>query len=336
MPPASCDSPAPCTRGGKGPIVEPIRSLADRLRLALVPVIFGQEAVIEQCLAALLAGGHALLEGPPGTAKTLLVRLLARAVGGTYRLIQVTPDLLPSDVIGTNVFDPRSQEFRFHAGPIFGNLVLADEVNRAPAKTQAALLEAMQEEQVTIDGTPHPLPRPFAVFATQNPVEHEGTYPLPEAQLDRFMCKVVVPYPPADAEARILKIHDHRSGADVLERMGVGQIVTLADLDAARAALRGVTVRDEMVDYVVRVIRATRDDLAVQVGASPRAGLVLLAVARAFAAMRGREFVVPDDVKAAAVPVLRHRLVLAAGAEIEGETTDAIVTRILGTVEVPR
>ncbi len=299
-------------------------------------VILGQDTVIEQLLVCLFAGGHVLLEGVPGTAKTLLVRVLGRIFDCSFRRIQFTPDLMPADIIGTNVFDPGRQVFQFRQGPVFAQFILGDEINRAPAKTQSALLEAMQERQVTVDGTTYPLPGVFTVFATQNPVEQEGTYPLPEAQLDRFMMKVIVGYPAEAEEVGILRVHQQGLASDDLGRFGLQKIGGEPELRAAHAEIRARTIREELLAYVARVVRATRDHLRVEVGASPRAALMLLMAAKARAALHGRGHVLPDDVKAAAHPVLRHRLVLKPGAEVDGFTPDHVLDDILARTEIPR
>jgi MoxR-like ATPase len=313
-----------------------LAKLYQATRRELAKVIVGQDEAVEAVLVSLFAGGHVLIEGIPGTAKTLLVRVLARLFACEFKRIQFTPDLMPADVTGTNVFDPQQQAFRFRPGPLFGQLVLGDEINRAPAKTQAALLEAMQERQVTVDGTTHPLPRVFTVFATQNPIEQEGTYPLPEAELDRFMMKVLVPYPAEAEELDILRIHQQGVRVEDLDRFGLQQVGGEAELLAAQEDIRRRTIRDELLGYVAKVVRATRDHLRVEVGASPRAGLMVLMAAKARAALAGRGHVVPDDVKAVVKPVLRHRLVLKPGAQIDGFTPDHVLEEILGRTEVPR
>jgi MoxR-like ATPase len=311
------------------------------IQLALQQVakrIVGQESMVERLLSGLLTGGHVLLEGVPGLAKTLAVRTLAETVHATFSRIQFTPDLLPADVIGTLIFDQKSQEFRVRKGPIFAHIVLADEINRAPAKVQSALLEAMQEHQVTIGGTTFPLPEPFLVLATQNPIESEGTYPLPEAQLDRFLLKVRVQYPSREQER------------EVLMRMSTGAAIAIeavldpAGILAARAAVAAVYVDQKLVDYMVDLVRATRDpgmagcaDLRplIAFGASPRATLALAQTARAHAFLRGRGYVTPEDVKAIGPDVLRHRIITTYEAEAEEITPDHIVRRLFETVRVP-
>jgi MoxR-like ATPase len=294
-------------------------------------VIIGQRPVIDGAFVALLTDGHVLLEGVPGVAKTLLVRTLAAALECTFRRLQFTPDLMPSDVTGSTIL--REGDLVFRPGPIFTHFLLCDEINRAPAKTQSALLEAMQERSVTAEGKRHALGEMFVVFATQNPIEQEGTYPLPEAELDRFMMKLVVGYPDEVSERLILSTHHTHSGA--FEPSVVEHVTNLATLDRLKRAVRDMTVTPEMVDYVVRLVRATRNHLSVAVGVSPRAGLNLLRAAKAHAAMAGRSYAVPDDVKRWAKPVLRHRLVLTPTAEIAGTTPDDVIGSLLDSVAVP-
>ena len=314
----------------------PALDLARRVRAAAAKVLVGLEPELDACLAAVLAGGHVLLEGPPGVAKTLLVHTLARALGSSYGRIQFTPDLMPADVTGTSIFHPGEGAFRFQPGPVFAQLLLCDEINRAPAKTQSALLEAMQEGAVTIDGSRHALPQPFCVFATMNPIEHEGTYPLPEAQLDRFLFKVVIGYPPADVEARLLReAHGRRPGATP-EELGVTPVSSPEELLRCRALVGEVAVREDLPDYVVRLFAETRTSPSLALGASPRAGVMLLRAAKARAALSGRDYVTPDDVKGAFVPALRHRVALDPAEEIEGVRSEDVLRRILDSVEVPR
>jgi MoxR-like ATPase len=320
----------------EAPPIDGAVALAARVRDEVARAVVGREAEVEACLIGVLCGGHVLLEGPPGVAKTLLVRALARALGGTYGRIQFTPDLMPADVTGGSIFRPAEGVFRFLPGPVFAHFLLCDEINRAPAKTQSSLLEAMQEGAVTVDGTRHLLPEPFCVFATQNPVEHEGTYPLPEAQLDRFLFKVRVEYSGPDVEARMLREASRRPFGATPEDLGVRAISTPAELLALRARVLAVEVREDLPDYVVKLLRATREDPSLVLGASPRAGVMLIAAAKARAILAGRAYVLPDDLKWAFVPALRHRVVLDPAEEIEGGSSDDALLRILDRVEVPR
>jgi MoxR-like ATPase len=299
-------------------------------------VVFGQDEAASFSLAALLSGGHVLLEGVPGTAKTLLVRSLAASVDMKYQRIQMTPDLLPSDITGSSVYREEEHSFEFKPGPVFANFLLVDEINRASAKTQSALLEAMQELAITYDGKVHPLPEPFTVFATQNPIEQEGTYPLPLAQLDRFMFKVIVDYPESESERRILKEHHGRGSALNLDEAGMKPVVKPADILEAREIIRRTFVRDEVIEYVRKLIQATRQSPSVSLGASPRAGLMLLIGAKSLARFAGRDYVTPDDIKDAFCPALRHRVVLGPSAELEGTTPDDVLYEALETTEVPR
>lgn len=313
-----------------------VEAAGKAIRDEVAKAIVGQEAAIEQALVALLAGGHVLLEGVPGVAKTLLVRALARALDLPYGRIQFTPDLMPSDVIGTNIFDPKLGDFKLRKGPIFVSILLADEVNRTPPKTQAALLEAMEERKVTIDGEPHPLPKPFAVFATQNPIEFEGTYPLPEAQQDRFLLKVVLDYPPQLVELDVLRKHHSGFKPQNLEAAGIRAAVDSAQLESLQVEVGEVNVEDKIFDYIYQIVVATRGSSDVLFGASPRAGIALLNCGKALAALRGRDFVIPDDVKQLALPVLRHRVVLRPEAEVEGLTVDRVLTSLIEAQTVPR
>ncbi|HWA57534.1 MAG TPA: MoxR family ATPase [Gemmatimonadales bacterium] len=298
-------------------------------------VILGQEAVLRETVLALMARGHVLFEGAPGTAKTLLVRTLSQALGLTFRRIQFTPDLMPSDITGVNLLTPQG-DFTFRAGPLFGDLVLGDEINRAPAKTQAALLEAMQERHVTVDGTSHPLSASFTVFATQNPIEFEGTYPLPEAELDRFLVKSLLGYPDEAAERGVLVRVLEGFEASEPASFGVSQVLDAGGLAALRAAVRRVHVEPSLIAYITSLVRATRDAPALTLGASPRASVALLKLAQAAAIMDGREYVIPDDVKRLAPPVLRHRVAVAPELELEGVTPDQALRTILERIEAPR
>ena len=311
------------------------KSLAS-LKGEMGKVVLGQDEVLEQVLVTLLCGGHALLEGVPGVAKTLTIRALAASVSCVVKRIQFTPDLMPSDIVGTNVFDLSTNQFRMHKGPVFTDLLLADEINRAPAKTQAALLEAMGEGHVTIDGVRHPLSPAFTVFATQNPVEFEGTYSLPEAQQDRFLLKVKVPYPSAQAERAVVEMVHRGTPPDKLDGTTVAPVLSLEDLVAVRRALPNVRAEPSVVDYLVNVVRATREHESVLVGASPRGSIFLLSAAKARALVNGRDFVTPDDVVAMSDAVLGHRMTLTAEAEIAGETRAEVLRSILDKIEVPR
>jgi MoxR-like ATPase len=308
---------------------------AEEVLDALAGVVLGQEAVLRQMMVALLAGGHALLEGVPGTAKTLAIRSLALALDLRFGRVQFTPDLMPTDLVGVNMLDELKREFVYHPGPIFADVLLADEINRAPAKTQAALLEAMAERQVTVDGRTRALPAAFTVFASQNPVEYEGTYPLPEAQLDRFLLKVVVGYPEAAAERAILDRYADGFSADRADTYGIRARLAAGEVHALREAVRAVHVEPSVRDYVTRIVRATRDEPSFALGASPRAGVALFLASRAEALLSGRDFVTPDDVKAMALPVLRHRVVLTPEAEVEGIATDDRLAGLLHTVPAP-
>jgi MoxR-like ATPase len=334
------DEPAPVrTVPETGPSDEAsafVASLAERLKGEIHKAVRGQDEVIEAALIALLAGGHALFEGVPGTAKTLLVRSLAASCQAEFKRIQFTPDLMPSDISGTNVFDMNTSAFTLRRGPIFGEIVLADEINRTPPKTQAALLEAMEERRVSIDGIPNYLPPVFTVFATQNPVEYEGTYPLPEAQLDRFLLKVQVPYPDENAEQEMLRAWDRGFKAGDLSTAQIQPVATVADIVQARAYLPSVTVEAKIIGYITTLVRRTREHRQFTLGASPRATVAMLQASKALALIRGRDFVIPDDIKAVALPVLRHRVLLRPEAEIEGTGPDRVLSSLMEGVEVPR
>ena len=316
--------------------LEELQSLATGIRAETAKAIVGQDDMIEKLLVAMIAQGHVLMEGPPGTAKTLLAQSFATALGLEFGRIQFTPDLLPGDILGSNLFNFQTSTFTLTRGPIFCDLLLADEINRTPPKTQAALLEAMQERRVTLDGETHALPDQFMVIATQNPIENQGVYPLPEAQLDRFLFKLLVPYPDEAEEARIVAQYGQRQGPQRPAQLGVSAVADLAKLASASSALEQVTVAEEITSYVVRLVRATRDHSELSVGASPRAAVALANAARARAALNGRAYVIPDDVKALAVPVLRHRLTRSPAAEIEGREIEALVTELVESTEAPR
>lgn len=299
-------------------------------------VIFGQQDVVEHLLITLLCGGHALLEGVPGTAKTLMVRTLAAAMSCRSKRISFTPDLMPSDILGTNVFDARDSSFHFHEGPLFTDILLADEINRAPAKTQSALLEAMSERHATVDGVRYALSPIFAVFATQNPVEFEGTYPLPEAQQDRFLLKVKVPYPQESAELSLLDAVNCGQPPDRRPEQAVQPVLDVASVLAVQAALPRVRMETSIVQYVLKIIRATRAHGSILVGAGPRGSIYLLQAAKARALLQGRDYATPDDVVSMAGPVLAHRMTLAAEAEVSGATREQVLQSIVETIEVPR
>jgi MoxR-like ATPase len=306
------------------------------LRAEVGKAVVGNDAAVTGLILALLCRGHVLLEGVPGTAKTLLVRALAAALDLETKRIQFTPDLVPGDVTGSIVYDAHSGEFSFRQGPVFTNLLLADEINRTPPKTQSSLLEAMEERQVSLDGTTRPLPDPFIVVATQNPVEYEGTYPLPEAQLDRFLLKLTMPIPSREDEFGILVRHSQGFDPRDLAAAGLKPVAGAEHLAAARRAVAAVTVRPEVLGYVVDVCRATRALPSVRIGVSPRGATALLAATRAWAWLAGRDYATPDDVKSLARPALRHRLDLRPEAELEGATADGVLDRVLASVPVPR
>jgi MoxR-like ATPase len=316
--------------------LEDVRSLAGAIRAEIAKAIVGQEPMVDMLLVALLSEGHVLLEGPPGTAKTFLAQSFATTLGLDFGRIQFTPDLLPGDILGSNLFNFQTSQFTLTRGPIFCDLLLADEINRTPPKTQAALLEAMQERRVTLDGETYALGDRFMVVATQNPIENQGVYPLPEAQLDRFLFKLLVPYPAEEEEARIVATYGKRSGPQRPADLGVTAVTNAAGIAEATAALGDVTVAEDITRYVVRLIRATRDHAELTVGASPRAAVLLASAARARAALEGRGYVIPDDVKALAVPVLRHRLTLSPAAEIEGRNMESLVAELVEATEAPR
>jgi MoxR-like ATPase len=311
-------------------------ALAAGVLAELEKVVLGQRQVLEEMLVALVAGGHALLEGVPGTAKTLAIRALGLTLDASFKRIQFTPDLMPTDITGVNILNEIERRFEFHPGPIFADLVLADEINRAPAKTQAALLEAMQERQVTVDGIRHPLPPSFTVFASQNPIEYEGTYPLPEAQLDRFLLKIAVPYPAEASEVGILDRYAEGFESSEPESFGIRRVLSGEERLQLAAAARRVRVEPALRAYVVALVRRTREEPTLALGASPRAAVSLFRASQARALLLGRDYVVPDDIKSLALSVLRHRVLLTADAEVEGATADARVEAVLKAVEAPR
>ncbi len=316
--------------------LERVRATAEQVKLEVRKAIVGQDEALDLLLVSLFSEGHVLLEGVPGTAKTLLVRAFAAAMSLDFGRIQFTPDLMPGDVLGTNLFNFQTNSFQLVKGPIFTEVLLADEINRTPPKTQAALLQAMQERQVTIDNTTHVLGAGFMVIATQNPIEQQGTYPLPEAQLDRFLFKHILGYPAREQEIEIVQRHGHRGIMPRMEGLDIRPVVDLAGIEACRATTTAVRLSPEIVGYIVDLVRATRQHPALQFGASPRAANMLATAARAQAAIEGRDYVIPDDIKFLATPGLRHRLVLSPGAEIEGQSVEQIIGQIVGQVAAPR
>jgi MoxR-like ATPase len=333
-------APTPGKRSAprRTPAVSPeaARESLTALRQEVAKAVVGQDAAVTGLVVALLCQGHVLLEGVPGVAKTLLVRTLAASLSLESKRVQFTPDLMPGDITGSLVYDSRTSKFEFHAGPVFTNLLLADEINRTPPKTQAALLEAMEERQVSVEGTPRPLPSPFLVAATQNPVEYDGTYPLPEAQLDRFLLKLTVPLPERDDEVMVLQRHDAGFDPRDLEAAGVRAVAGPGELAAARQAAASVHVAPEVLGYIVDVCRATRSSPSLSLGASPRGATALLATSKAWAWLSGRDYLTPDDVKALARPTLRHRVSVRPEAELEGVTADGVLDGVLASVAVPR
>ena len=317
-------------------VVQEIRSIADRMRGEIRKAVVGQDEVIDLMLTSLLVGGHILLEGVPGTAKTLITRAFAASLALQFGRIQFTPDLMPGDVLGTNLFNFQTNSFILTPGPIFTQPLLSDEINRTPPKTQAALLQAMNERIITIDGEDYELGEDFMVVATQNPIEQQGTYPLPEAQLDRFLFKLLIDHPSRDEELEIVRRHGHRSAMPRLEDFGLRAVADSAMLAAMREAVMHIRLSEPLIDYIVDVIRATREHSSLEVGASTRAANMLASSVRAFAVLQGRDFVIPDDIKFLALPVLRHRLTMSPSAEIEGLTTDRIMREVLDQTPVPR
>ncbi|WP_010661941.1 AAA family ATPase [Marinilabilia salmonicolor] len=314
--------------------VEELNHAAFKIRNEIGKVIVGQERVLDYLLTALLANGHVLLEGVPGIAKTMIAKLLSKCVDTGFSRIQFTPDLMPSDVLGTMVFHSARSDFEFNKGPVFSNFVLIDEVNRAPAKTQAALFEVMEERQVTIDGQTHPMERPFIVLATQNPVEHEGTYRLPEAQLDRFLFKIKIDYPSVDQEVTILQNTQDRGG--VLEMDQVSPVISAEEIVDFQQLVTQVKVEHDILSYIANIVEKTRNNSSLFLGASPRASIAILKSAKAFAALEGRDFVTPEDVKEMVVPVLNHRVILTPEKEMEGLKPENVIKRIVDSVDVPR
>ncbi|WP_312322717.1 MoxR family ATPase [Soonwooa sp.] len=305
-----------------------------QIKQEISKVIVGQDKMIEHLLAALLSNGHVLIEGVPGVAKTITSKLLAKTIDVDFSRIQFTPDLMPSDILGTSVFNVKESDFNFKKGPIFSNFILIDEINRSPAKTQSALFEVMEERQITMDGVTYPMEEPFLVIATQNPIEHEGTYRLPEAQLDRFLFKVEVGYPDLNQEIEIIKNQHHNKLDDKTDV--VNKVVTGQQLKTYQNLVKDVVVEEKLIEYIAKIIVNTRENQFLYLGASPRASLALLTASKAFAAIRGRDFVTPDDIKEAALAVLRHRVIVAPEREMEGLTDDEIIRQILESIEIPR
>ncbi len=313
-----------------------LHAITEHIRAEVRKVVVGQDHVIDLLLTSLLAGGHVLLEGVPGTAKTLMTQAFAASLALKFGRIQFTPDLMPGDVLGTNLYNFQTNTFVLTKGPVFVQVLLADEINRTPPKTQAALLQAMNERFVTIDAKDYPLGDEFLVVATQNPIEQQGTYPLPEAQLDRFLFKVIVDYPSRDEEREIVQRHGHRSAMPKLADFDIGPVATVDDLAFARATVMNIRLSDVLIDYIIDVVRKTREHASIETGASTRAANMLAAAVRAYAATQGRDFVIPDDVKALAIPLMRHRIVLSPSAEIEGLAADRVLRDILDQTAAPR
>ncbi|WP_276484485.1 AAA family ATPase [Paraflavitalea pollutisoli] len=311
-----------------------LQEAVETLKGEIGKVVVGQEQMVELLLTAVLADGHVIIEGVPGVAKTLTAKLLSKSISVGFSRLQFTPDLMPSDVIGTSIFNPREQSFQFKQGPIFSNIVLIDEINRAPAKTQAALFEVMEERQVTVDGITYGLDAPFIVVATQNPIEQEGTYHLPEAQLDRFLFKINVTYPTLEQEFRILSNHHHATLSTMLEE--VKAVITAGQIDALRKQVRGIHVEEKLISYITTVVANTRNHKSIYLGASPRASIGILNGAKALAAIRGRDFVTPEDIVYIIPSVLRHRIVLTPEKEMEGATTDDVITQVIQSIDLPR
>ncbi|MGQ9426319.1 AAA family ATPase [Gilvimarinus sp. F26214L] len=322
--------------GGQTDAVAVASAKLSRIRSRINSVLVGQEEVVEQVLVALLSSGHVLLEGIPGLGKTLLVRALANCFGGQFKRIQFTPDLMPADITGHAMYNMADGKFRIRRGPVFTNLLLADEINRSPAKTQAALLEAMQEKQITIEGEALKLAAPFMVLATQNPIEQEGTYPLPEAELDRFMLKVLIDYPSHEDELSLTRAVSKAPGDDLLAGDESSPILAAEDVLKLQKIASSIAVDEQVLDYAVRLVRATRESTAILKGAGPRASIALVRAARAKALLRGADYVLPDDVKTMATPVMRHRIILSADVEIDGQKPDTVLRHLLETVEAPR
>lgn len=311
-----------------------LKQAVSNIKSEVGKIIVGQDEMIELLIAAILADGHVLIEGVPGVAKTLTAKLLSRTMSVDFSRIQFTPDLMPSDIIGTNVYNLKLSDFQFKKGPLFANIVLIDEINRAPAKTQSALFEAMEERQITVERTTYPLPPPFIVLATQNPIEQEGTYRLPEAQLDRFMFKIEVGYPSLENEAKIISdFHERKNSVDINT---VNSVINPADIEKCREDVCSIIVEPNLISYIAKIVDQTRNNPSLYLGASPRASIAILSGAKAIAAMRGRDFVTPDDIKFIAVPVLKHRIMLTPEKEMEGITTNDVIRQVIEKIEIPR
>jgi len=311
-----------------------LSTAVEQIKATLATIIVGQHDSIDLLIAGILADGHILIEGVPGVAKTLTAKLIAKTIDARYSRIQFTPDLMPSDILGTSVFNPKTTEFEFKQGPIFGNIILIDEINRAPAKTQSALFEVMEERQLTIDGHRYKMDEPFTVFATQNPVEQEGTYRLPEAQLDRFLFKIEVKYPTLEEEIAILARQHQQKTTDQLSQ--IQPLLAAADINDLRQQVRALHVEDKILEFTAKIIHETRNSKSLQLGGSPRASLAIVNGAKALAATKGRDFVTPDDIIYVAAPVLRHRIMLTPDKEMEGVTPDEVITQVIQKIEVPR
>ncbi|GIK23289.1 MAG: MoxR family ATPase [Ignavibacterium sp.] len=311
-----------------------LQTSIEKVKAEIKKIIVGQDKVIELLLAAIFADGHVLIEGVPGIAKTLIAKILTRTISADFSRIQFTPDLMPSDILGTSIFNMKSSEFEFKKGPIFSNIILIDEINRSPAKTQAALFEVMEEKQITIDGKTYKMNEPFIVFATQNPIEHEGTYKLPEAQLDRFLFKIEMSYPELSEEIKILLEFNNRKSVNDLDQ--INKVFTQSDLNSFRSIIKSIHIEEKIASYIAGIVNQTRKSGDLYLGASPRASIAIMMGAKSLAAIRGRDFVIPDDIKEIAYPALRHRLILTAEKEMEGKNPDDILQLILNRVEVPR
>ena len=311
-----------------------LQSAVLNLKREIGKVIIGQEQMVDLLLAAVLADGHVLIEGVPGVAKTLTAKLLSKSISVGFSRIQFTPDLMPSDVLGTSIFNPKESVFQFKKGPIFSNIILIDEINRAPAKTQAALFEVMEERQVTVDGQTYPLGFPFMVVATQNPIEQEGTYHLPEAQLDRFLYKIVVEYPSIEQEFRVVLNHHQSDMTNMIAQ--VGEVLSAAEIDTLRKQVRLIHVEEKLISFITSIVSSTRNHKSIYLGASPRASIGILNGAKAIAAMRGRDFITPEDIVFVAPAVLRHRIVLTPEKEMEGSSSDEVIEQIIQGIEIPR